>query len=736
MDIQRAGEEIENAVRAYLQKDELGRYKMDVTRQRPLLLIGPPGLGKTAIVAQAATHLKIGMLSYTMTHHTRQSVMGLPFIEEDELGGRIVSVTRYTMSEIVATIYRKVRESGNSEGILFLDEINCVSETLAPTMLMLLQSKTFGNEQIPPGWVIVSAGNPPEYNNSVHEFDVVTLDRLRRIDIEPSYKAFKKYALSKMVYPGIISYLNLKENNFYSIKTTVDGKRFVTARGWEDLSFLLYAYDQLKLKVDAKLISEYIQDDAIAQDFANYLELYSKYKTDYDVAKVISGDFFEVPAGYIENFVAQESSNGTPDEYGMSDSDFVKYTDEAKQQMGKLDYLMKNRTGLRIANSYLPLVHAPFDEKYGLIEIMVSTLIKIFNDTEVYDFAIKKIFNCIVMFKNTFEGQQTKGESYNQQGGALSVNSGIVNSDANSDALNSFMSSLQQGSGIHRPTPAGGANQQNMTAAQQAKADFLAERARRGGYAYNNSASGYGQSEQEQDNNSNSYTNKGFGFSKYGGNDVYGSGNDVYGGGNDVYGGGGSSYSGGNSKYASGYSMSSNYGGPGGDTGRGSAGKLDSNEYADSNPSGVIGTVYENVSALIEKQETMPLSDAEKTANAICLNFVKTLRSDFLATYPNLKVALDKIKAYFDTFKNRRQDAIRHGDYGIYFGYTFLETLYGMGNECILFTSDLAISNSAKKFFMNHGTGPGVAEYNRHYQKLMTDNGRAGLMQEANIYGN
>ena len=52
MDIQRAGEEIENAVRAYLQKDELGRYKMDVTRQRPLLLIGPPGLGKTAIVAQ------------------------------------------------------------------------------------------------------------------------------------------------------------------------------------------------------------------------------------------------------------------------------------------------------------------------------------------------------------------------------------------------------------------------------------------------------------------------------------------------------------------------------------------------------------------------------------------------------------------------------------------------------------------------------------------------------------
>ena len=46
-----------------------------------------------------------------------------------------------------------------SEGILFIDEINCVSETLAPTMLQFLQCKTFGNQAVPAGWVIVAAGN-------------------------------------------------------------------------------------------------------------------------------------------------------------------------------------------------------------------------------------------------------------------------------------------------------------------------------------------------------------------------------------------------------------------------------------------------------------------------------------------------------------------------------------------------------------------------------------------------
>ena len=42
------------------------------------------------------------------------------------------------MSEIIASVYEKIEQTGNKEGILFIDEINCVSETLAPTMLQFL----------------------------------------------------------------------------------------------------------------------------------------------------------------------------------------------------------------------------------------------------------------------------------------------------------------------------------------------------------------------------------------------------------------------------------------------------------------------------------------------------------------------------------------------------------------------------------------------------------------------
>ena len=178
MNIKRAKEEIKNCIEAYLLKDGHGEYVLPAVRQRPVLLMGPPGIGKTQIMEQNARECQVGLVSYTITHHTRQSAIGLPYIVEKEYGGRPCSVTEYTMSEIVAAIYDKMEETGLREGILFIDEINCVSETLAPMMLQFLQNKTFGSHRIPGGWIIVKAGNPPEYNKSVREFDIAQLDEL------------------------------------------------------------------------------------------------------------------------------------------------------------------------------------------------------------------------------------------------------------------------------------------------------------------------------------------------------------------------------------------------------------------------------------------------------------------------------------------------------------------------------------------------------------------------------
>ena len=103
--------------------------------------------------------------------------------------------------------------------------------------------KTFGNRALPEGWFIVAAGNPPEYNKSVREFDVVTLDRVKRMDVTEDFAVWKEYARNKGIHGAVISYLDIKKEHFYSIETTVDGLQFATARGWEDLIEIILAYE-------------------------------------------------------------------------------------------------------------------------------------------------------------------------------------------------------------------------------------------------------------------------------------------------------------------------------------------------------------------------------------------------------------------------------------------------------------------------------------------------------------
>ena len=291
MNIKQAKQEIQNTLLAYLSKDELGNYRIPTVRQRPVLLMGPPGIGKTQIMAQIAAETGVGVVAYTITHHTRQSAIGLPFIQQRTYGDQTFSVTEYTMSEILASVYDLMEKTGIKEGILFLDEINCVSETLAPMMLQFLQCKTFGNQALPEGWLIVAAGNPPEYNKSVRDFDVVTLDRVKRMDVTEDFAVWKEYARNKGVHGAVISYLDIKKEHFYHIETTVDGLQFATARGWEDLSELIFAYEALGLKVDREVVGQYIQLPRIAKDFANYLELYYKYQRIYHVDDILRGQW-------------------------------------------------------------------------------------------------------------------------------------------------------------------------------------------------------------------------------------------------------------------------------------------------------------------------------------------------------------------------------------------------------------------------------------------------------------
>ncbi len=136
-------------------------------------------------------------------------------------------------------------------------------------------------------------GNPAKYNKSVRDFDIVTLDRVRQINIEEDFDAWKEYAYKAGVHGAILAYREIKKDNFYNIRTELEKRSFVTARGWEDLSRVIKVHEKLGIVVDENLVSQYIQNADIASDFATYYELYHRYRELYKIPKILEGEAFE-----------------------------------------------------------------------------------------------------------------------------------------------------------------------------------------------------------------------------------------------------------------------------------------------------------------------------------------------------------------------------------------------------------------------------------------------------------
>ena len=134
-----------------------------------------------------------------------------------------------------------------------------------------------------------TAGNPPEYNRMVREFDVVTMDRMKLIEVTPEIGAWRAYAGERRLHSAILSYLEIKKEHFYVMEQTAKGRAYVTARGWEDLSEILTLYEDEGMRADTALISQYLHHDTVAKEFAAYYDLYLKYRRDYRIADILSG---------------------------------------------------------------------------------------------------------------------------------------------------------------------------------------------------------------------------------------------------------------------------------------------------------------------------------------------------------------------------------------------------------------------------------------------------------------
>ncbi len=282
--IEEAKNSLIDGIKIYLQKKPTGDYVMQEVNRLPFYLEGSPGIGKTEIVSQIADEMGIGFVSFSLTHHTRNSLLGLPVIKDLEYG----KYTEYTMSEIIAKVL-EAKENGHNEGILLLDEFSCVSDSIMPAMLAFLQTKNIGTHCLPEGWVIVLCGNPPEYNRSAKRFDAAILDRIRKISIQFDSGVFLAYAQKNEFHPTICSFLKMNPQHVYHCEYVNKEPILVTCRGWENLSHALYGTELLGKSAEHNMVKQFIKSDDVVYEFVKFYNLNQLGITEKEIENILSG---------------------------------------------------------------------------------------------------------------------------------------------------------------------------------------------------------------------------------------------------------------------------------------------------------------------------------------------------------------------------------------------------------------------------------------------------------------
>ncbi|MDP3274413.1 MAG: hypothetical protein Q8Q09_04410 [Deltaproteobacteria bacterium] len=195
-----------------------------------LMMWGPPGIGKTALVAQAARDIGLGFRSVISHLYQPVDVLGLPYIVD----GRC----EYAPPGAFPDAARD-----GERGVFFLDELpNCVPAMQSAWGIVVLERST-KHFKFPPGWLIVCAGNREGDRAGASRLVSALENRLCHVQVEPSRDEFLAYAVSRGLHPTVPAFLQERPDMMLKFDPKSTERAFASPRSWERVS------DVMKLRL-------------------------------------------------------------------------------------------------------------------------------------------------------------------------------------------------------------------------------------------------------------------------------------------------------------------------------------------------------------------------------------------------------------------------------------------------------------------------------------------------------
>jgi len=243
----------------------------------PVMIWGPPGVGKSELVAQIAKQHTVPLIDIRLSQLEPTDLRGIPFRSE--------GLVEWAVPRMLPDAQRH-----GSKGILFLDEITSATPAVSAAAYQLILDRCLGEYQVPEGWVIFAAGNRQGDRGVTYSMPSPLANRFTHYNFDVNVDDWVQWAHTHGVDERVIAFLRFRPELLFDFDPAIDPVAFPTPRSWEFAHHALQKFDSNMLVLANAL--QACVGDAAGIEIGAFIENLDNLP---DVNAILAGEQVVVP---------------------------------------------------------------------------------------------------------------------------------------------------------------------------------------------------------------------------------------------------------------------------------------------------------------------------------------------------------------------------------------------------------------------------------------------------------
>lgn len=186
----------------------------------PVMMWGPPGVGKSQMVAEVAALHGVPVIDIRLSQMEPSDLRGIPFRTGDGVDWAV-------------PLMLPDAQRHGARGILFLDEITSAPPSVSAAAYQLILDRRLGAYEVPPGWAIFAAGNRQGDRGVTYAMPAPLANRFSHFEVEANLDDWSQWAYENAIDERLIGFLRFRPELLFDFDPARNPTAFPTPRSWE-----------------------------------------------------------------------------------------------------------------------------------------------------------------------------------------------------------------------------------------------------------------------------------------------------------------------------------------------------------------------------------------------------------------------------------------------------------------------------------------------------------------------